>query len=119
MTIRLLQTPAELEQARALHASAESCGPLPAGRDVVGVVDDGGEVVALLGVAQAVFLGPLVVRKDWRGRQLPAQLVEYVQWRVPSGALVVVYTGNGHVKKLAEEFEMEPMPGEWYAKEVA
>lgn len=119
MTIRLLESETELEQARLLHASSESCGPLPVGRDVVGVVTDEGEVVGVLGVAQAVFLGPLVVRKDWRGRQLPAQLVEYVERRVPTGSMVFVYTASGHVRRLAEEFGMEVLPGRGYAKEVA
>lgn len=116
--IRLLQSDSELEQARALHASSEPCGPLPEGRDVVGVITDEGEVVGLLGVGQAVFLGPLVVRKDWRGRQLPAQLVEYVERRIPEGSLVVVYTANWHVQRLATEYGMQVLPGVGYAKEV-
>jgi GNAT superfamily N-acetyltransferase len=119
MTIRLLQAERELEQARALHASSESCGPLPEGRALVGAVTDEGEVVALLGVGDAVFLGPLVVAKEWRGRQFPAQLVEYIEQRIPQGSLVVAYTASGHVQRLAREFGMKTMPGEWYAKEVA
>jgi hypothetical protein len=118
MTIRLLQTDAELEQAHALHASCKPCGGIPAGCGLVGAVTDEGEVVAVLGVAQAVFLGPLVVRKDWRGKQLPAQLVEYVEQRIPAGSLVVVYTESPHVRRLAAGFGMKALSGEGFLKEV-
>lgn len=116
MTIRLLQGE-ELEQARALHAGSEACGALHPGASLVGGVE-GGEVVGVLGLESVVFLGPLVVRRDWRGRQLPAQLVEHVRARIPTGERVAVHTRSGHVSRLAREFGMTRLPGEFYMLEV-
>jgi GNAT superfamily N-acetyltransferase len=118
MTIRLLQSPAELEQARALHAESESCGALHPGASLVGCVTYEGEVIGVLGIESVVFLGPVVVRRDWRGKQLPAQLVEFVRERIPAGERVAVHTRSGHVSRLAREFGMTRMSGEFWMMEV-
>jgi len=114
--IRLLAEE-ERGQAEALQREFASCGALSSSSSIVGAFTDG-ELIALLGVDSLVFLGPLIVKKEWRGRQLPVQLVEYVKERVPERKRVCIYTDNPHVKKLAEEFGMKRMPGEFYMVEV-
>ncbi len=116
--IRLLR-PEERVAAVELHGSVESSGALPPQAEIVGAIDDSGAVVAVLGLDVIRFLGPLVVRRDWRGRQLPAQLADYALRGVPAGERVGIYTVSAHVSRLAESFGAVRMPGEFWMKEMS
>lgn len=101
-----------------LHRAVGGSGALAGQSEIVGALDDDGALVALLGFDVLFFLGPLAVRRDWRGRQLPAQLVDFALKGVPPGGRVGIYTSSAHVRRLAEGFGAVRMPGEFWMKEV-
>lgn len=116
--IRTLTDPTEIAQARDLHAASESCGALPDDRTIVGAVTDEGEVVGITGVEQVIFIGPQVIKPEWRGKHLAAQMIEHIRDRAPEGSWVVIASDNGHVRKLAREFGLTQVPGELWMGEV-